>query len=175
MRKRTNKLWELIERIAYVILNNFFKIFKRNLTNDKFEAFMQFVRFGIVGVSNTVISYVLYAVSLLGFQKAGIFSEVDYLVAQVIAFVLSVLWSFYWNNKFVFTVDDGENRSIWKALLKTYVSYSFTGLFLNSVLLVLWVQVLHISEFVAPIINLLVSVPVNFLINKFWAFRTENK
>ena len=66
---------------------------------------------------------------------------------------------------------EGQQRSMWKALLKTYVSYSFTGLFLCTALLVLWVQVLHISEFVAPLINLVVSVPVNFLINKFWAFK----
>ena len=132
---------------------------------------MQFVKFGIVGVSNTVISYVLYVVSLLIFQEMGILKSTDYLVAQVIAFVLSVLWSFFWNNKIVFTVEEGQSRCLWKALLKTYVSYSFTGLFLNSILLILWVKYLGISEFVAPIINLLISVPVNFIINKFWAFR----
>ena len=95
----------------------------------------------------------------------------DYLAAQGVAFVLSVLWSFYWNQKTVFVLKEGQQRSMWKALLKTYVSYSFTGLFLCTALLVLWVQVLHISEFVAPLINLVVSVPVNFLINKFWAFK----
>ena len=59
-------------------------------------------------------------------------------------------------------------------MIKTYISYSFTGLFLSSILLVLWVQVLGISEFIAPIINLLISVPLNFIINKFWAFKKSN-
>jgi len=89
----------------------------------------------------------------------------------MIAFILSVLWSFYWNNKMVFVKEEGQQRNLWKALIKTYISYSFTGLFLNSALLVLWVDVLHISEFVAPIVNLLISVPLNFIINKFWAFK----
>ena len=93
----------------------------------------------------------------------------------MIQFVLSVLWSFYWNNKKVFVLQEGEKRSMWQALLKTYISYSFTGLFLNSALLVLWIRVLGISEFIAPIINLLVSVPLNFIINKFWAFRKAAK
>lgn len=105
------------------------------------------------------------------FRSIGIFDKYDYIISQVVQFVLSVLWSFYWNNKFVFKLRDGEKRSIWKSLIKTYVSYSFTGLFLSSALLVLWVQVFNISEFVAPIINLLISVPLNFLINKFWAFK----
>ena len=109
------------------------------------------------------------------FRGLGILSGIDYIIAQIVQFVLSVLWSFYWNNKFVFELKNGEKRSLWKALLKTYVSYSFTGLFLSSALLILWVQVCGISEFIAPIINLLVSVPLNFLINKFWAFKkTEN-
>lgn len=165
------KLWNLIEMIAHAVLGWLFKLLHKELTEEAFTSFMQFVKFGIVGVSNTVISYVLYAGSLFVFQKLGIFPKGDYLLAQVIAFVLSVLWSFYWNNKMVFVLKEGETRSIWKSLLKTYVSYSFTGLFLNSVLLILWVQVCHISEFIAPVINLLISVPLNFIINKFWAFR----
>ena len=101
----------------------------------------------------------------------GIFLEIDYLLAQVIAFVLSVLWSFYWNNKYVFDQDENSERNLLRALAKTYASYAFTGLILNSVLSVIWVEVFHFSKLIAPVINLLVSVPVNFLLNKFWAFR----
>lgn len=173
MQKLGIVIWHWIEVIAHAVLNLIFKMVGKELMQSQFDAFMQFVKFGIVGVSNTVISYVFYAVSLLGFQKARILLKSDYLVAQVIAFVLSVLWSFYWNNKMVFVLEEGKQRSIWKALLKTYISYSFTGLFLNSILLILWVKVVGISEFVAPIINLLVSVPLNFVINKFWAFKQK--
>ena len=83
-------IWHWIEVIAHAVLNLFFKLIGKELTQSQFDAFMQFVKFGIVGVSNTVISYVLYAVSLIGFQKAGVLPKSDYLVAQVIAFVLSV-------------------------------------------------------------------------------------
>ena len=48
----------------------------------------------------------------------------------------------------------------------TYVSYSFSGILLNGVLLVLWVQVFQISKLIAPIINLLFTVPLNFVMNK---------
>ena len=56
------------------------------------------------------------------------------------------------------------------ALFKTYVSYGFTGLILNNILSVLWVSVLHISKMLAPIINLVISIPINFFMNKLWAF-----
>ncbi len=168
-------MWNLIEKIADVIFAFCFRLVKKEYTKEAHDTLMQFVKFGIVGVSNTVISYLLYTVSLLLIRKAGLFSSIDYVLAQIIAFVLSVLWSFYWNNKMVFVMGEGETRNLWKALIKTYISYSFTGLFLNSILIVLWVKVFHISEFIAPIINLLVSVPLNFIINKFWAFKAEQE
>lgn len=141
------------------------------LANDAISSIVQFIKFGIVGLSNTMISYVIYVAGLLLLQKIHFLQRYDYLVSQVVAFVVSVLWSFYWNSKMVFTLEDGKKRSVWKALIKTFISYSFTGLFLNSILLVLWVKVIGISEFVAPLINLLFSVPLNFIINKFWAFK----
>ena len=171
MQQIGKSIWDWIARTVFVVLTVFYKMLGRELTQETVSGFMQFVKFGIVGVSNTVISYVLYMVTLFGVKKAGMLPLADYLAAQGVAFVLSVLGSFYWNQKTVFVLKEGQQRLMWKALLKTYVSYSFTGLFLCTALLVLWVQVLHISEFVAPLINLVVSVPVNFLINKFWAFK----
>lgn len=175
MQKAGKWIWDRIESIAHFFLNGIFRMVGKELTEEAFAAFMQFVKFGIVGLSNTVISYVIYAVSLVLFRRYWDMPEIDYFLAQLIAFVLSVLWSFYWNNRMVFCLEAGEERSWWRALIKTYISYSFTGLFLNSLLLYLWVDLLHISAFIAPIINLLVSVPVNFVINKFWAFKKVSK
>lgn len=171
MNKVGNKIWKFIEKIVYKMLTVAFRVMQKDLTKEVFIVFMQFVKFGIIGLSNTIISYILYFVSLLLFRRLRIFPETDYLFAQLIQFLLSVLWSFFWNNRLVFTLQEGKERSIWKALVKTYISYSFTGIFLNSLLLVLWVKIFSISEFIAPIINLLISVPLNFIINKFWAFR----
>ena len=98
----------------------------------------------------------------------------DIYVASVVSFVLSVLWSFYWNNRFVFKSDKGQ-RSIFKSLLKTYISYGFTGFILANALLFLWVNILHIPKTIAPLISLVITVPANFLLNKFWAFRNDKK
>lgn len=168
-----SKIWGWIEKCTYMLMGFLCKIIGKPLTESRMEGVMQFVRFGIVGVSNTIISYVIYVVCLLFFQKMGILKNIDYIIAQVTQFVLSVLWSFYWNNRMVFTLKEGEKRSVWKAVIKTYISYSFTGLFINSALLIVWVKVMHISEFIAPVINLLISVPLNFIINKFWAFKAN--
>ena len=59
--------------------------------------------------------------------------------------------------------------------MKTYVSYGFTGIVLNNILSYLWIEKLGISKYIAPLFNLVLSVPLNFIINKFWAFRTKKK
>lgn len=145
-----------------------FKIIKKDLTDKKRQTFKEFLQFGLVGVSNTIISYLLYVVTLLLVSKSGV--KFDYIIANIVSWLLSVLWSFYWNNKFVFKKEEGEKRNIWAALFKTYVSYGFTGLILNNILSVLWVSVLHISKMLSPIINLVISIPINFFMNKLWAF-----
>lgn len=145
-----------------------FKIIKKDLTDKKRQTFKEFLQFGLVGVSNTIISYLLYVVTLLLVSKSGV--KFDYIIANIVSWLLSVLWSFYWNNKFVFKKEEGEKRNIWAALFKTYVSYGFTGLILNNILSVLWVSVLHISKMLVPIINLVISIPINFFMNKLWAF-----
>lgn len=131
--------------------------------------FIQFIKFGIVGVSNTLVSYLLNIGVLFllhGFHCSG-----DYVIANIVAFVLSVLWSFYWNEKFVFTENQDEYKSsTFVRLMKMYLSYSFTGIILNNVLSFLWISVLGISKVIAPLINSAVGVPINYVLNKKWTF-----
>lgn len=137
------------------------------------ENIIQFIKFGIVGVSNTLLSYVIYLLSIFVLGELNILQNVDYYIGNVLSFVISVLWSFYWNNKYVFTVREGEKRSILKALVKTYLSYAFTGLVLSNVFAYIWIELLRINKLIAPLFTLVISVPVNFLMNKLWAFKKE--
>ena len=161
-------IYGFIEKIYMFFVELLFKIIKKDLTDKKRPPCKEFFQAGIVGVSSSIISYLLYVVTVLLVSKSGV--KFDYIIANIVSWLLSVLWSFYWNNKFVFKKEEGEKRNIWAALFKTYVSYGFTGLILNNILSVLWVSVLHISKMLAPIINLVISIPINFFMNKLWAF-----
>ncbi len=165
MEKLVRVIWNICKSILYWSIT---KVLRIKLSDERWNDLLQFLRFGLVGLSNSALSYILFLISLWLFQKFDIWPQVDYLIAQLIGFMISVLWSFYWNRKFVF---HAENLPWPRALLKTYLSYAFSGIVLNSVLSIIWVQGLGIPKVVAPILNLVVSVPVNFLLNKFWAFR----
>lgn len=129
------------------------------------ESIIQFIKFGIVGLSNTFISYVVYIVLVA--------ANFHYLLASIIGFLISVVNAFYWNEKYVFKAENKAQRVWWKVFLKTFLSYAGTGLILNNILLVVWVDWFEISKVIAPIINLLITVPLNFVMNKYWAFRNK--
>ena len=90
---------------------------------------------------------------------------------ETMRLLLSVLWSFFWNECFVFTEkQDSYQSNRLVRLLKMYLSYGFTGIILNNVLSFLWISVLGISKVIAPLINSAVGVPINYVLNKKWTF-----
>lgn len=167
----SEKMWNAFEHFLRFVV---YKLFRQNYSENAWKNLIQFVKFGIVGLTNTIIGYLTYAVSLKVIRVMKIWSSVDIYIAQLVMFLLSVAWSFYWNNKIVFRQENGEKRNIIVALFKTYVTYAFTSLFLAEILLLLWVNVLGINEYIAPIINLIITVPLNFVIQKFWTFRSRS-
>ncbi len=165
---------------------------------DKIKSLLQFMKFCIVGVSNTIVCEGIYVVLL--------FFGVHYLVANIIGNLISILNAYYWSNKYVFRAEEGEQRVWWKVLLKTYATYGFS-MVLSAGLLVFWLEFVKLEQYVEPVlsflqnwgilnalgkvgivieakilseilaaaINLIITIPLNYVINKYWAFRKESK
>ena len=164
---------EILERMINSVVSFLMKKLHRQDQPELKESLTQFIKFGLIGATNTIISYCINVLVLKLLQPYQL--GWDYIAGNVIAFILSVLWSFYWNNKYVFTEKEGQKRNKWVALLKTYISYGFTGIILTNILSYVWIDILGISKYVAPLINLVFSIPLNFVINKLWAFRTKDE
>ncbi|MCX5908530.1 MAG: GtrA family protein [Deltaproteobacteria bacterium] len=121
----------------------------------------QFFKFGMVGVSNTVLSIVIY--------NGLLFAGVHYIIAYTIAFLISVINAYIWNRKFVFKASAGGGK---RTFLKVFLSYGSTFL-LGMALLYILVQYAGISKSLAQILLLLITIPANFLLNKLWAFNEK--
>lgn len=147
------------------------RILHIRLSDEKLETFAQFVGFCIVGVSNTLISFAVYSVLLwlIPFFREG----QNYVLANVIAFFVSVTNSFFWNHRLVFREKSGERRNLFWTYLKTVAAYAGTGLILSNVLLTLAVEKLGWNEYLSNLGIIVIMIPVNFLLNKLWAFRTK--
>lgn len=142
---------------------------KLGVTNkDEFwQLFIQFIKFGLVGVSNTLVSLACYY--LIYYLNPDL-----YLLGSIVGTIVSIANAFFWNDRFVFAGNDKSLKSKLHRLLKTYISYGGTSL-LSTVLLWLEVDVFSLSKIIAPIVNLIITIPLNFVINKLWTFCKEEK
>ena len=145
------------------------------------------MKFGLVGVSNTLVAYgvemLCYYVLFtdpaweepVGFLAAlGIAMSRRILWTNVLAFVISVTHSYFWNSRFVFKKTGGRRTAAehLAAYGKTVACYALTGLILAPWLkAVLSAQpVPGIPYWLASLMTLAVTIPLNFVMNKFWAF-----
>lgn len=159
-------------------------------SSGKWTAVWQFIKFGMIGAMNTVVNYLIYSLCYYGLKT-------NVHIANFMGFAISVLNAFFWQSKFVFKEsEEGEHRIWWQVLIKTYISYSFSGLFLTELLLLFWLNVINLGQYlgtaaawignfgitmtgydlavsVAPFLNMVITVPINFLVNKFWAYRQK--
>lgn len=157
-RKIVNFFGRIIEKI--------FAIFGKELDENKKRTYLQFIGFCFVGVTSFIVNYLVYAFC---FKTLGF----NVYVSAVFSFIISVLNAYIWNNQFVFSK---EKEHHWiRNLLRTYISYGFTGLLLTEALLYVEVDVLGIHPLLAPVINLVITTPINFLLNKYWAFKEKRE
>ncbi len=163
----------VVSNLIYTILIKITALFHIQVLPKQMQTLMQFVKFGVVGLSNTIIGYLVYLLSLFALRGMQVSESVNYLIANIISWVVGVFWSFIWNRQCVFQEGKEEAGSFIPSLLKAYCSYALTGIFLNNVLLYFEVSKLGISEVIAPVFVLIISIPVNFLLNKFWTFRSS--
>ena len=89
-------VWNRLEHLLYFI---FVKLLHLTFLDKNWAGFMQFVKFGMVGLSNTLLSYILNVMVLLILMPFSV--SWDFFAGNIVGFVLSVLWSFYWNNRLV--------------------------------------------------------------------------
>lgn len=152
-------LGEIFEKTVVGVASFFLKLVGKELSDDGKKGLMQFVKFCLVGVSNTAISLIVYYVFVL-------INNDLYIIGNAVGFVVSVLNSYFWNSKFVFKKEDERTKTI----VKTFLAYG-TNLIIGTLLLYLFVEICSISEFIAPLLNLVITIPLNYLLNKFWVMK----
>ena len=167
------KIWEVFESAFRRMLDFFMKLIGKSISEAQWTAIMQFVKFGLVGAMNTAVDYLTYLITLLIFTRLHWFGEKAYLVSTMLGFVVSFFNMFFWNNKYVFKKGEDEQRSALASLVKLFISYSVTGMIIRPVFIYILVDIIGCPETIAPIPILLITIPLNFILSKLWAFRSK--
>ncbi|MDR3551500.1 MAG: GtrA family protein [Clostridia bacterium] len=130
-----------------------------NAFKRKYPALYQFISFGLVGTSALLV--------LLGAYDVVIWIGLNTQIANFVGFFLSTAYQYLMNFVFFFKGKEAPHRG---AALKFFALY-IALYFLSAFLIYLFVGVLHVSKWIAPIFNSLLITPPSFLGSKYWVFR----
>jgi len=124
--------------------------------------FVQFVKFGIVGVSNTLLAFAIYTVLLKVFG-------VWYLAASAIGFVVGAVNGFLLNRRWTFAghVGDSLTPVRWGVVQSS-------GLALNLALLYLFVDGAGVEKLLGQAFATAIVTVITFLVNRAWTFRMHH-
>lgn len=113
----------------------------------------QFWRFVVVGFTNTFNYYVLY----LFFNHL---LNMPYLGAHILAFLISMIGSFYLNSYFTY-----KTRPTLKKFLQFPLTYVVNFVVTTSGVYIL-VDILKLDENISPLLASVIAIPFTFIISK---------
>jgi putative flippase GtrA len=122
---------------------------------------IQFIKFGIVGISNTLLTLAVYTLLLKVFG-------VWYLGASAIGFVAGTINSFLLNRRWTFRGHVGDSLTPVR-----WTVVQCTGLAINEGLLYVFVNNAGLDKLVSQILATAVVTVTTFVANRAWTFRTH--
>ena len=125
--------------------------------------YREIIVYGIVGVLNTVLNMAAY------FLLESTFG-VHYLVANLVAWILSFVFSFWANKVFVFQSTRWNRGIFLKELWSFFCGSVGTGV-LDMLILYGMVSLMEMGESISKAIDTVLIIVINYFIRKFWVFK----
>ena len=125
------------------------------------QSINQAMKFSLIGLINTLNSWLIYYILIFLNINYLISTTIAYLISSIIGYSLNKNWSFKNNN---------ENHT--KVIKKYYITY-ISSYCLNICIMYLLVNIFKCSNLIAPLLVLLITVPYNFILSKYWVFKKK--
>ncbi|MDF4584522.1 GtrA family protein [Vibrio parahaemolyticus] len=117
---------------------------------------MKIVKFGSVGILNSLVSYLVFCVL--------IYFDVYYLTSSVLSFLVGSAFSYIMNSRYTFSVC-ANVRSFFK-----FITITAGSLFLSVLLLYICKSTVGIHVLIAQILVVLIRFPIVYLLMKRMVF-----
>jgi putative flippase GtrA len=121
----------------------------------------KFLKFGAVGIVNTLIT--------IGSFMFLLYLDMNYIFANITAYALGVINSYYMNSFLVFKV---KTRDV--NLFLKFVLVNICTLVINTAILFIFVDKFSVLPIIAQILATGFGMVINFVLNKIWTFKVIN-
>ncbi|MBO7719704.1 MAG: GtrA family protein [Methanosphaera sp.] len=120
----------------------------------------ELILYVVFGVLTTVVNIIVYVI----FAK---FLNIDYIISNIIAWFLSVLFAYITNRIWVF---ESKSSNILKEISLFFGGRLFSGV-VDTSLLYLMVDILLVGDFVSKVVTQIIVVILNYVISKVVVFK----
>jgi putative flippase GtrA len=118
---------------------------------------VRLLRFGLVGVSNTVIGFTVFRGALHLF--AAFYS-------QALSYTVGMLWSYYWNRRWTFQSQSNVAREATR-----FFGLQIAFMLVSAALLGLLVDRFHFAAGLSWLGVVVVITALNFVASRYWAIK----
>ncbi len=133
-----------------------------NLTSLMVKRFyVQPVKFMVIGIINTLVSFLVYSLMLIVLKSS-------YFTSLVFSYIIGVANSYVWNSKWTF----GNRTMHFPSLIKFVTVYAATFM-VNLLILRFMIEDLGISAFFSQGFSLCLATIFSFMGHKYWSFKDK--
>ncbi len=126
----------------------------------------RFSRFAIVGLSNTVVSYIVFVLLFYSDLFAG---PMHTPLSQAMSYLAGIIWSFLWNRHWAFRQNQQRSQSLWPDSLR-FVALQVSCLLLSVAFVTLLVDHLAFAPELGWVMAMIAITAINFLAMHYWVF-----
>jgi len=124
-----------------------------------YKSLIQLIKFGIVGVSNTLLTAGVIWILMKVFHCS------DY-ISNFIGYIIGLANSFIWNRKWTFESKTRVSVTVFKFIVTFAISYAVQLGNLYALL-----HLTHIDPYYCQLLSIVVYTGINFILNKYYTFK----
>ena len=130
-------------------------------------------------INTQTILYVIFGilttiVNLISYYFFSNIMSINYLISNMISWIISVLFAYITNKFYVFNSKDTSKDIIIKEFIK-FVNCRLTSGIIEMILLFLLVDIIKVNDFISKLVIGVIVVILNFIFSKLFVFKKLNQ
>ncbi len=132
-----------------------------------YKKYKEIINYLIFGGLTTLVSIGTYALFTIVFK-------IDYLVSNVLSWIIAVLFAFITNKLFVFASKSRSKKQVSKEIV-SFFFFRIVSLGIEMIIMYVFVDLLSINDLITKVIAQVIVILSNYIFSKVFVFKNQIK